>query len=57
MLKEGSMGKVLSEAENYLKTMVETEGLNAGMLLQFHHNFLQLIYHILIQTDDEHDAK
>ncbi|OPH58184.1 DNA-binding response regulator [Paenibacillus ferrarius] len=48
MLKEGSMTKVLSEAERYLESMMQTGELDARVLHQFHHDFLQMLYHVIM---------
>lgn len=48
MLKEGSMTKVLSEVERYLESMMQTGELDARVLHQFHHDFLQMLYHVIM---------
>jgi len=48
MLKEGSMTKVLSEVERYLESMTHLGELDARVLHQFHHDFLQMLYHVIM---------
>lgn len=48
MLKEGSMSKVLSEVERYLESLMQAGELDAKVLHQFHHDFLQMLYHVIM---------
>jgi two-component system response regulator YesN len=44
MLNKGAKGELISEAENYLKSLVNRSGFNARSLSHFHQNFLQMLY-------------
>jgi two-component system, response regulator YesN len=47
MLKEGAVQEVFSEAEQFLSGLVNRSGLDAGVLHQFQHDLLQLVYYVL----------
>ncbi|UQZ35493.1 DNA-binding response regulator [Paenibacillus sp. PK3_47] len=47
LLKEGQGDQVAAEAEMFLRSLSDSETLDADSLYRFHHNFLQMVYYVL----------
>jgi two-component system response regulator YesN len=47
MLQEGVIEDVYAKVKDYLAQLVRTAGLDAAVLHQFHHDFMQMVYHVM----------